>query len=96
MLIDLKHLLIEAKQNLPPFLLALESESENLAQYGGLCCVFACCIYVFIEAVILFIAREMLSYILIELWQLSELERVNIFIFQNTKVAHIAVNWVIE
>ena len=34
-LIDLKHLLLEAKQNLPPFLVALESESENLAQYGG-------------------------------------------------------------
>jgi len=33
-LIDLKHLLIEAKQNLPPFLVALESEYENLSQYG--------------------------------------------------------------
>lgn len=32
-LIDLKHLLLEAKQNLPPFLAALETESDNL-QYG--------------------------------------------------------------
>ena len=33
-LIDLKHLLIEAKQKLPPFLAALESESEKLLQIG--------------------------------------------------------------
>lgn len=34
-LLDLKHLLIEAKQVVPPFLLQLESESEPLLDIGG-------------------------------------------------------------
>ena len=34
-LVDLKHLLIEAKQNLPPFLAALETESINMLESGG-------------------------------------------------------------
>lgn len=33
-LLDLKHLLIEAKQSVPPFLLALESDSEKFLQIG--------------------------------------------------------------
>ena len=33
-LLDLKHLLFEAKQSCPPFLLALESESEKFLQIG--------------------------------------------------------------
>ncbi|XP_074643866.1 putative ATP-dependent RNA helicase DDX41 [Tubulanus polymorphus] len=34
-LLDLKHLLIEAKQKVPPFLLALQSESEKYLDIGG-------------------------------------------------------------
>ncbi len=34
-LLDLKHLLIEAKQIVPPFLLQLESDKERLLDIGG-------------------------------------------------------------
>ena len=34
-LLDLKHLLIEAKQKVPPFLIAMESETENYLEIGG-------------------------------------------------------------
>ncbi|KAG1656000.1 putative ATP-dependent RNA helicase DDX41 [Nymphon striatum] len=34
-LLDLKHLLMEAKQRVPPFLLALESENEKYLELGG-------------------------------------------------------------
>ena len=34
-LLDLKHLLIEAKQKVPPFLAALESENEKYLKMGG-------------------------------------------------------------
>ena len=34
-LLDLKHLLIEAKQKVPPFLVALESETEHYLELGG-------------------------------------------------------------
>ncbi len=34
-LLDLKHLLIEAKQPVPPFLLQLESDKERLLDIGG-------------------------------------------------------------
>jgi ATP-dependent RNA helicase DDX41 len=34
-LLDLKHLLIEAKQRIPPVLLALDDPAENLHQVGG-------------------------------------------------------------
>ena len=34
-LLDLKHLLIEAKQTVPPFLLQLESDKERLLDIGG-------------------------------------------------------------
>ena len=34
-LLDLKHLLIEAKQKVPPFLAALSSEVEQYLQLGG-------------------------------------------------------------
>ena len=35
LLLDLKHLLIEAKQPVPPFLLQLESDKERLLEIGG-------------------------------------------------------------
>ena len=35
MLLDLKHLLAEAKQKIPPFLAALEPENEELLNVGG-------------------------------------------------------------
>ena len=34
-LLDLKHLLIEAKQKVPPFLEALESEADSYLDMGG-------------------------------------------------------------
>lgn len=34
-LLDLKHLLIEAKQNVPPFLATLQSETEIFQDLGG-------------------------------------------------------------
>lgn len=34
-LLDLKHLLLEAKQKVPPFLAALQSESETMLELGG-------------------------------------------------------------
>ena len=34
-LLDLKHLLIEAKQKVPPFLAELQSESEKYLDLGG-------------------------------------------------------------
>ena len=34
-LLDLKHLLIEAKQNVPPFLAELEADSEKYLDIGG-------------------------------------------------------------
>lgn len=34
-LLDLKHLLIEAKQNVPPFLATLQSEAEVYLDLGG-------------------------------------------------------------
>ncbi len=34
-LLDLKHLLIEAKQNVPPFLATLQSETEVFQDLGG-------------------------------------------------------------
>ncbi len=34
-LLDLKHLLIEAKQNVPPFLATLQSEEERFLNLGG-------------------------------------------------------------
>ena len=34
-LLDLKHLLAEAKQKIPPFLAALEPENEELLDVGG-------------------------------------------------------------
>lgn len=34
-LLDLKHLLIEAKQKVPPFLAALQSENEKYLDLGG-------------------------------------------------------------
>jgi len=39
-LLDLKHLLIEARQNVPLFLSELESENEKYLQLGGLNLVF--------------------------------------------------------
>lgn len=36
-LLDLKHLLIEAKQNVPPFLATLQSETEVFQDLGGNC-----------------------------------------------------------
>ena len=35
-LLDLKHLLIEAKQNVPPFLATLQSETEVYLDLGGI------------------------------------------------------------
>lgn len=34
-LLDLKHLLMEAKQKVPPFLAALQSENEKYLDVGG-------------------------------------------------------------
>lgn len=34
-LLDLKHLLIEAKQKVPPFLASMQSESEKFLDIGG-------------------------------------------------------------
>lgn len=39
-LLDLKHLLIEARQNVPLFLSELESENEKYLQLGGLNLLF--------------------------------------------------------
>lgn len=36
-LLDMKHLLLEAKQKVPPFLLALQSENEKYLELGGEC-----------------------------------------------------------
>lgn len=44
-LLDLKHLLMEAKQKVPPFLLELCSENEKYLNLGGK--VIHCYIYIF-------------------------------------------------
>ena len=42
-LLDLKHLLIEAKQKVPPFLISILPENEKLLDVGGI--VFIITIY---------------------------------------------------
>ena len=50
-LIDLKHLLIEAKQNVPPFLATLQSETEVYLDLGGNCISLALlCLIFYIES----------------------------------------------
>jgi len=39
-LLDLKHLLIEAKQKVPDFLANLQSENEQYLNIGGNCCFY--------------------------------------------------------
>lgn len=48
-LLDLKHLLIEARQNVPLFLSELESENEKYLQLGGLILLF---LFIFLESVL--------------------------------------------
>ena len=38
-LLDLKHLLMEAKQKVPPFLAQLQSENEKYLDLGGMLCI---------------------------------------------------------
>ena len=48
LLLDLKHLLIEAKQKVPPFLAALQSENEQYLDMGGsyYIIIILCTIYI--------------------------------------------------
>ena len=47
-LLDLKHLLIEAKQKIPPFLIAIQPDNEKYLDIGGKFSLHFVCIIVLI------------------------------------------------
>lgn len=53
-LLDLKHLLIEARQKVPLFLAELESENEKYLQLGGSKLLFSLLLLVFIKSIVYF------------------------------------------
>ena len=54
-LLDLKHLLMEAKQKVPQFLASMQADSEIYLDVGGQCVMFCVCCCVHVMEVCVFV-----------------------------------------